>query len=166
MVTRELRAVRTGFLQKFLRHILKFIKQIFKQVTEQGAQGMEPQWRSDARVTMQNPLLHSGYKNTNLVNNDSVAQLSKGAFKRSCAVCTSEIGVCLIVFFINHTEPKKCTGNLQQKCEKSKKNYLSSVWRKLSWSIFSSRESNRASHRSQQASPCSSTLCTAKDLMS
>jgi hypothetical protein len=71
---------------------------------------MEPQWRSDARVTMQNPLLHCGYYNTNLVNNDSVAQLSKGAFKRSCAVCTSEIGMHLgIVLYINHTEPKKCT---------------------------------------------------------
>jgi hypothetical protein len=86
---------------------------------------------------------------TNLVNNDSVAQLSKGAFKRSCAVCTSEIGVRLIVLCINYTEIRNCTGILQQKCEQSKKNYLSSVWRKLSWSIFSSRESNRASQRSQ-----------------
>jgi len=73
---------------------------------------MEPQWRSDARVTMQNPLLHCGYYNTNLVNNDSVAQLSKGAFKRSCAVCTSEMRVRLTLLCINHTEPKKePTGN-------------------------------------------------------
>jgi hypothetical protein len=70
---------------------------------------MEPQLRSDAGVTIQNPLLHCGYYNTNLMNNDSVAQLSKGAFKRSCAVCTSEIGVHLIVLYINYTEPKKCT---------------------------------------------------------
>jgi hypothetical protein len=87
--------------------------------------------------------------NTNLVNNDSVAQLSKGAFKRSCAVCTAEIGLHLKVLCINHTESKSVPLINYRSAKKSKKYYLSSVWRKLSWSIFSSRESNRASHRSQ-----------------
>ena len=39
MVTRELRVVRTGFLQKFLRHILKFIKTNFSASNGVGGTG-------------------------------------------------------------------------------------------------------------------------------